>query len=167
MSTIYDIRRDRLRELVAARNDANGRGGQTKLSQDLRGIFDRKYINHWLTVDKETGKPRKNMEDKSARQIEDLLGLGRGWMDRPPAEHSQPVRLDASTMAEAEGMVRVAEAARASTDVPPMTQDERGYWLAHFYSLLAAGNFTSKALERAMEGVDGKSESSAAGKRPR
>lgn len=76
MSTIEEIRRSKLKELVAT----YGGGKQSALSAVIGASPSQ--ISQWINAspDSKTGKPR-SMDSTTARRIESSLGLAEGWMD--------------------------------------------------------------------------------------
>lgn len=84
MSTIEEIRRSKLRELVTT----YGGGKQSALASAIGASPSQ--VSQWLNAspDSKTGKPRA-MDSTTARRIEQQLGLTEGWMDSASiaAEH--------------------------------------------------------------------------------
>ncbi len=76
MQTNDEIRRARLAMLIAKA------GGAAKLAELIKKAPAQ--ISQWINAspDSKTKRPR-SMSDDAARDIEECLALGRGWMDQP------------------------------------------------------------------------------------
>jgi hypothetical protein len=79
VDTLYSIRRERLRQLIAEH------GGPLPLAKTL-GLFGSSYL-----VQLAGPHPRREVSEKFARKIEAALGLPRGWMDLPSGQDAPRV----------------------------------------------------------------------------
>lgn len=98
MTTIVEVRRANLAAL------AQREGGQAALARRIGK--DKNQVNQWLGR-----KGTRNLSDDTARQIEDALLLGRGWMDQShsaadPLPRPAPVEDDADRIARLEREVK-------------------------------------------------------------
>lgn len=86
MKTIHDIRRERLRQLI----DEEFEGKQAGLCRRIDRLPQQ--VSAWLRAPDKPGA--KNINDTSAREVEQQLGKRRGWLDTDPAaiKHEQPAQ---------------------------------------------------------------------------
>lgn len=75
MGTVKEVRRTNLIALIGSE-----KGAQATLARDLE--VEPAYVSQLVT----TGRSARGMGDKTARRIEKLRGLPRGWMDQPHEE---------------------------------------------------------------------------------
>ncbi len=101
MNSVFDIRRANLRTLIDQWN------GPKPLSVKLG------YSNASFLVQMAGPNPTREVTERTARKIEDSLGLPQGWLDTPAGNQTEPAQVDMTLVS------------RVITSVAQMAQDER------------------------------------------
>jgi len=89
--TAAEVRRNRLEELITQHG-----GVLANLNQAMGYARNDTRLARIRNANSRSGRPGKvfAMGDKQARELEDTLGLERGWMDTPPGYHPGDTRIE-------------------------------------------------------------------------